>query len=89
MNILDSKVPLIAIIWFVSAFDCWCSQWLSAETELNPMAASIIVASSVWTLVAMKIIGTFIATELLRHLHWGYAAFIALFQIGLAFFLIS
>jgi hypothetical protein len=68
---------LIGCIWLVTAIDIWCCQWLTPEIELNPLAAWILVTGDVWTLVAAKIIGTFIATELLRWLHIGYSIAIA------------
>jgi hypothetical protein len=77
----------LAVIWTVTALDCWCCQWLTPDLELNPMAGWVLVHYGVWTLVAAKIVGTFVVTEAVRRLHYGYLTFIALFQTGLALFL--
>ena len=62
------KTISILIIWIVTAIDIYCCQWLTPETELNPVAREILIQYGVWHLVAWKVIGTYIATEWLRAL---------------------
>lgn len=67
----------ILYIWVVTAIDCFCCQWLTPETELNPIAQWILIHYSVWYLIGAKIIGTAIATEFLRSLPVMYSLFLA------------
>lgn len=68
-----TRTALIAFIWFVAAIDVWCCQWLTASDELNPLARWIIVEYGVWTMVGLKVFGTFLATEWLRYLPVCYS----------------
>jgi hypothetical protein len=74
---------LLGFIWLVAAIDIWCCQWLTVEGELNPMARFILAEWGVWTLVSVKVMGTWVATELLRRLHIGYTAAISALAIVL------
>lgn len=67
----------ILIIWLVTAYDVYCCQWLTPETELNPVARSLMIEYGVWAMVAFKIIGTYIATEWLRVLPTLFAVLAA------------
>lgn len=82
------KTLLIAWIWLVTSLDIWCCQFLhSPEGELNPLARLIMVTWGVWTLVALKVFGTFLATEIMRHLALRYSVIIALGEAALIFYL--
>lgn len=76
-----SATVSILFIWFVTAVDCFCCQWLTPETELNPIAQWILIHYSVWYLIGAKIIGTAIATECLRGLHYMYSIALALVML--------
>lgn len=71
------RVLSILFIWFVTAIDSFCCQWLTPETELNPLAQWILIHYSVWHLIGAKIVGTAIATECLRSLHVMYSLILA------------
>lgn len=77
------KVLLISWIWLVTAVDVWCCQFLTPQGELNPLARFIIIHAGLWTLVALKVFGTFLATEMLRHLSLRYAVIIAIGEAAL------
>lgn len=80
----NAKTALIAWIWLVTALDIWCCQFITTpEYELNPLARFIIVHAGVWTLVAFKVFGTFLATEIMRHLKTYYAVIIAIGEAAL------
>lgn len=75
----------LAIIWLVTAFDVYCCQWLVEEQ--NPIAACIIANGGLWLFISVKIIGTALATEWMRQIHWGYLATISVLYLLLAFYL--
>lgn len=75
----------IGIIWLVTAYDIYCCQWL--VDEQNPQAAWIIEHCGLWPFISIKIIGTAIATEWLRQLHWGYLALVSVSYLALAIYL--
>jgi len=77
------RTSLIGFIWLATAIDIWCCQYLTAETELNPLARWILLHYDVWTLVAVKVMGTWISTEALRHLRISYTIAIALVMLAL------
>ncbi len=77
------RLLLIAFIWFVTAADIFCCQWLTPEAEANPMARWILVNYSVWHPVGLKVIGTFVVTEILRYLPIVYSVGVALFMAWL------
>jgi hypothetical protein len=81
------KVTLIAWIWLVTSIDIWCCQFLEPRYELNPLARLILVNYGVWTLVAAKVFGTFLATELMRHLQLRFVVLIALGEAILLYIL--
>jgi hypothetical protein len=83
------KVALIAWIWLVTAVDVWCCQFLTPAYELNPLARLIIIHGGLWTLVAAKVFGTFLATEILRNLALFYTVVIALGEAALILVLAS
>ncbi len=78
---------MIAWIWFVTSVDIWCCQFLEPQFELNPLARWILVSHGVWTLVALKVFGTFLATELLRYLPLIYVVIVALGEATLIYIL--
>ena len=47
------------------------------ETELNPLARYILDNFDVWTLVSLKVVGTFICTEWLRNLHVCFSVIVS------------
>jgi len=71
------RLYLIGFIWLVAAYDIWCSQWLTPSDELNPIARFIMVNFGIWTMVACKVVGTYIATEWLRYLPTYYSIIVA------------
>ena len=71
------RTALIGFIWAVTAIDIWCCQWLTPDAEMNPIALWLLVHSGVWTLVAVKVFGTWIVTEWLRHLRFFYTLIVA------------
>lgn len=71
------QTHLIGFIWLATAIDVWCCQWLTVGAELNPLASFILTQWGVWTLVAAKVVGTWIVTEWLRYLHIGFSFLIA------------
>jgi hypothetical protein len=71
------RTALIGFIWLATAIDIWCCQWLTADGEMNPVARWLLVHYDVWTLVAAKVVGTWIVTEWLRHLRFFYTAIVA------------
>lgn len=78
------KVSLIAWIWLVTAFDIWCCQFLDNPMhELNPLARWVMMEYGLWTMVAAKVIGTFLATEIMRHLKLFYTVVIAVGEAAL------
>ena len=80
-NIL--RVHLIGLIWLITAFDIWCCQVLTVDQEMNPLARIIMANFGVWTMVSCKVVGTFIVTEVLRHLPLYYSIIIAATMVGL------
>lgn len=78
----------LAFIWIVTAYDIWCCQWLTPSGELNPIARLVLIYGGVWTLVSLKVIGTFLVTETLRSLHWGYLCAIVGVQAATLSFLV-
>jgi hypothetical protein len=72
-----------SIIVLVTAFDVYCCQWLTVEDEVNPMARYIMEEYSVWHLIGLKIVGTFIVTEFLRFLPMTCALGVASFMVWL------
>lgn len=87
------QLPLVTLgigfVWLVTAYDVVCCQYLTAETELNPLAAEIIRRSDIWTFVGLKIVGTFLATEMLRVLHPWYLVGVVAFEAWLLWFLVT
>lgn len=79
----------LLIIWLVTAVDIYCCQWLTTDQEQNPLAALILACGGVWSLVSLKVIGTFAATEILRKLHWGYLAAFDVLGICLVGYLLT
>jgi len=81
------RTLLTGFIWIVTAIDIWCCQWLADpcfyEYEKNPLARLILVNGGVWTLVALKVVGVWIATEWLRYLPIAYTYFTACLMTGL------
>ena len=77
------KSGLIAWIWLVTCFDIWCCQWLTLETELNPLAKAVMSFGGVWFLVSCKVFGTYLATELLKILPAFYTYIISIFMFAL------
>jgi len=77
------RTGLIAWIWLVTSFDIWCCQFLVPEYELNPLARFILVHAGIWTLVALKVFGTFLATEIMRYLTLRYVVIIAIGEAAL------
>ena len=77
------RVHLIGWIWLVTAYDIWCSQWLTIDCELNPLARMIMLQGGVWLMVSCKVVGTFIATEWLRHLPLYYSVIMATLMLCL------
>lgn len=77
------KVALIGWIWAVTAIDIWCCQFLEPRYELNPLARLILVSYGVWTLIALKVFGTFLATEIMRYLPLRYVILIAIGEAAL------
>lgn len=75
----------LGIIWCVTAYDIFCLQWL--VDEQNPMAGWIIHHCGLWPFISFKIIGTAIATEMLRNLHWAYLAIVSVSYLALAIYL--
>lgn len=77
----------IGLIWIVTAVDVWCCQWFVDESfqnmELNPAAKYIMQEYGVWTLIALKIVGTWLVTESLRYLAAFYSLIIAGFMLVL------
>lgn len=73
----------------MTSVDIWCCQFLEPRYELNPLARLILVSYGVWTLVALKVFGTFLATEIMRHLPLFYVALIAVGEFALLLFLSS
>lgn len=71
------RIHLYGFIWLATAIDIWCCQWLTIETELNPLARYIMMQGGVWGLVAAKVVGTWVVTEWLRHLHIAYSVIVA------------
>lgn len=71
----------IGIIWIVTAIDIWCCQWFADPSfhnmEMNPICKLILQEQGVWTLIALKVVGTWIVTETLRYLKTFYSAIIA------------
>jgi len=67
------RTHLLGFIWLATAVDVWCCQFLTVNDELNPLAAFILAQWGVWTLVAVKVVGTWIVTEWLRYLHIGFS----------------
>jgi hypothetical protein len=77
MKTLIFRTHLIGFIWLATAIDVWCCQWLTPETELNPLARMIYVNLGLWEMVGFKVFGTWVATEWLRHLPLYYSVIIA------------
>lgn len=77
------KIFLILFIWVATAIDTFCCQWLTPETELNPIARWVLVNYSVWYLIGAKIVGTAIVTEMLRYLPMVYTVGVSLFMTWL------
>lgn len=81
MVYFSMRTLLITWIWIVTAVDIWCCQFLTLETELNPVARLIMASFGVWGLIAAKVIGTYVATEWLRHLHIRYCYAVAFIML--------
>lgn len=77
----------IAWIWLVASVDIWCCQWLTVDTELNPLARQFIIYFGLWGFAGWKVFGTFLVTECLRHLRLYFTIVIALVQLGTVLFL--
>jgi hypothetical protein len=73
----------------VTAIDIWCCRWLTVETELNPLARYILSNYDVWTLVSLKVVGTFICTEWLRSLHIYFSIVVSIVMFILILILIG
>jgi hypothetical protein len=71
------RTHLLGFIWIAAAIDIWCCQFLTPADELNPLARWLLVQHGVWGLVSAKVVGTWIVTEWLRHLHIGYSVAVA------------
>lgn len=67
---------LTGYVWLITAFDIYCCQYLTPDVEMNPLARIIMVNFGVWVMVACKVFGTFLVTELLRRLHIAYTLFV-------------
>lgn len=76
-----------SIIWLVAAYDVYCCQWLTPDMELNPVARHIMVEYSLWHMIGLKIVGTWIVTELLRFLPVSCSLGVTAFMIWLLGFL--
>lgn len=81
------RTHLIGFIWIATAIDIWCCQFLTVDAELNPLAAMIMDNWGVWSLVAAKVVGTWVVTEWLRYLHIAYSYAIAITMLALLLFL--
>lgn len=81
------RTLLIGFIWLATAIDVWCCQFLTVEGELNPLAKLILVHWGVWTLIGLKIVGTWVATEWLRYLPVWYSVTVAAGMAALLSFL--
>lgn len=68
----------MAWIWLVTSIDVWCCQFLTPAAELNPLARIIYVNFGIWTMIALKVFGTFLVTEWLRRLPLYYSIIIAI-----------
>jgi hypothetical protein len=77
------RIHLIGWIWLVTAGDIWCCQFLTADQELNPLARIIMVNFGLWTMIACKVVGTFIVTEWLRHLPLYFSVIISVVMLAL------
>lgn len=75
------RTHLIGFIWLMTAIDIWCCQWLTPETELNPLARIIYVNYGIWSMIGLKVFGTWVVTEWLRYLPIYFSLFVA---IGMA-----
>lgn len=82
------KPWLIAWIWLVTAYDIYCCGVLTASGELNPIARYILVHYGMWKLLGLKVFGTYLATEWLRHLPTYFSVIIALAMAGLLWILL-
>lgn len=71
----------------MTSVDIWCCQFLEPRYELNPLARFILANYGVWVLVAAKVFGTFLATEIMRHLPLRFVFIIALGEAALLFVL--
>lgn len=80
---------MIAWIWLVTAIDIWCCQWLTVETELNPIARIIYSNFGIWSMVSCKVLGTYIATEWLRHLPFYFSVILSLVMLLLLLVLLG
>jgi hypothetical protein len=81
------KTLLITWVWLVTSIDIWCCQWLTVDSELNPLAKLIMIHAGVFGMVACKVFGTFVATELLRRLPLFYSYIISALMLLLLLFL--
>jgi hypothetical protein len=71
------RTHLIGFIWLATAIDIWCCQFLTPETELNPLARIIYVNLGLWAMMGFKVFGTWVATEWLRYLPTYFSIIIA------------
>jgi len=72
------RTALITWIWLVTSIDIWCSQWLTLDQEMNPLARMIMASGGIWAMVACKVFGTFVATEWLRRLPTYFSVLVAI-----------
>jgi hypothetical protein len=87
MQIPVVRTHLIGFIWLATAIDVWCCQFLTPEMELNPLAGYILAHWGVWTLVSLKIVGTWVATEWMRYLPLYIPIIVAITMAALLLFL--
>lgn len=79
----DWRALMIGWIWLITAYDIWCTQWLTPKDELNPIALLLMVRFGVWAMVSFKVFGTYVATEWLRHLPTYYSIIMAALMLAL------
>jgi hypothetical protein len=81
------RTHLIGFIWLATAIDVRCCQFLTPEMELNPLAGYILTHWGVWSLVALKIVGAWVATEWMRYLPLYISIIVAITMAALLLFL--
>jgi hypothetical protein len=88
-----TRTLLIGFIWFGASIDVWCCQWLDPVAdpgaELNPIARMLMVNYGIWGMVGLKVFGTFLATEWLRHLSIVYSYAMAIGMLTVLLILVG